>query len=169
MRLWFPQWTCRVMDVVVVNVHVHCQLGQHNHGKWDGLCWLQRQRLLDCCMSSWWSVRSWDSENFRNCLLHPLAYLLHSGACNLPYIPQLCLLHIMQELRQLQNLFWKSLLYPSQWAGSSVATAWLGPVMTDFGWLSQIEKSSCHWNQVTGANSDLKWSDYDLNCDLRLI
>ena len=42
MRLWFPQWTCRVMDVVVVNVHVHCQLGQHNHGKWGGLCWLRR-------------------------------------------------------------------------------------------------------------------------------
>ena len=51
----------------------------------------------------------------------------------------------------------------------SVATAWLGPVMTDFGWLSQIEKSSCHWSQVAGANSDLKWSNYDLNRDLRLI
>ena len=44
---------------------------------------------------------------------------------------------------------------------SSVAMAWLGPVMTD-GWLSQIEKSSCHWSQVTSANGDLKWSDYDL-------
>ena len=52
---------------------------------------------------------------------------------------------------------------------SSVAMVWLGPVMTDFGWLSQIEKSSCHWSQVTGANGDLKRSNYDLNHDLRLI
>ena len=46
---------------------------------------------------------------------------------------------------------------------SSVATAWLGPVMTDFGWLSQIKKSSCHWSQVARINGDLKRSNYDLN------
>ena len=23
-RLWFPSQTCRVIDVVVVNVHIHC-------------------------------------------------------------------------------------------------------------------------------------------------
>ena len=119
-RLWFPWQMCRVMDVVVVNVHVHCWLEQHSHGKWGGLCWLQRWRLLDCHMSSWWSVRSWDSENLRNCLLHPLAYSLHSGTHHLLYIPQLCLLHVVQELRQLQDLLWKNLLYPSQQAGSAV-------------------------------------------------
>ena len=46
---------------------------------------------------------------------------------------------------------------------ASVAMAWLGLVMTDFGWLAKLR------SQVAGANGDLKRSDYDLNHDLRLI
>ena len=67
---------------------------------------------------------------------------------------------------------WRFCLLSKGWGHGllgSVATAWLGPVMTNFGWLSQIKKSSCHWSQVAHINGDLKWSDYDLNHDLWLI
>ena len=41
-------------------------------------------------------------RKFKKLSVASVSYLLHSGTHNLSYIPQLCLLHIMQELRQLQ-------------------------------------------------------------------